>query len=186
MNRTFSQFVPNEFLSFLGHRDVTKIKLGDQVQKSMSILFSDIRDFTRLSETMSPKDNFDFLNCYMGTQGPVINKNNGFIDKYIGDAIMALFPNNPDDAVRAAIEMQLKVSFLNEQRVSNGKIPIKAGIGIHMGSLMLGTIGYEGHMQSTVISDAVNMASRIESLTKTFGVGILISETVLDGLASKS
>ena len=186
LNSTFSQFVPNEFLSFLGHQDVTTIQLGDQVQKDMSILFSDIRDFTKLSETMSPKENFDFLNCYMGTQGPVIDKNNGFIDKYIGDAIMALFPRSPDDAVIAAVEMQLKVSYLNEQRISNGKIPIKAGIGIHMGTLMLGTIGYQEHMQTTVISDSVNMASRIESLTKMFGAKILVSEFLLNKLSNKN
>ena len=109
----------------------------------MSILFSDIRSFTSISETMSPKDNFGFLNSYLKVTGPVIRKNKGFIDKYIGDAIMALFPETASDAVDAGIEMLEEVHKLNVKRKEWGKIPIQIGIGIHTGAPMLGVIGEE-------------------------------------------
>jgi len=186
MNKTFSQFVPQEFLSYLGHKDITKIELGDQVQKEMSILFSDIRDFTKLSESMTPEENFNFLNHYLNDLGPIINDNGGFIDKYIGDAIMALFPLKPEDAVKSAVEIQIQLSNFNEIRKSNGLSEVNTGIGIHFGSLMLGTIGYQHHMQTTVISDAVNLASRIEGLTKFFQAKILVSEFLLENIPDKS
>ncbi|MDH5717677.1 MAG: DUF3365 domain-containing protein [Spirochaetia bacterium] len=186
MNTTFHKFVPNEFLSFLGHEDITKIGLGDQIEKEMSILFSDIREFTKLSEAMTPEENFNFLNRYLNDIGPVINHNNGFIDKYIGDAIMALFPQSPEDAVQAAIDIQKGIKNFNELRELVGSEPIRAGIGIHHGTLMLGTIGYRQHMQTTVISDTVNLASRIEGLTKFFDARILISEPLLNKLKNKN
>jgi class 3 adenylate cyclase len=93
INVAYGRFVPHEFLRFLGHKSIVDVHLGDQVQKEMSILFADIRNFTTLSEGMSPKENFDFLNSYLKRVGPVIRNHNGFIDKYIGDAVMALFPD---------------------------------------------------------------------------------------------
>ena len=92
INRANARFVPRQFLDFLGKESITDIQLGDQVQKEMTIMFSDIRDFTSLSETMTPKENFDFINNYLGYMEPVIRTNNGFIDKFMGDAIMALVP----------------------------------------------------------------------------------------------
>jgi two-component system sensor histidine kinase ChiS len=128
---------------------------------------------------MSPKENFDFLNACLSEVSPVIRKHNGFIDKYIGDAIMALFPQTADDAVQAAIEMQKQVSLYNIYLQQKGDEPITIGIGLHTGSLMLGTVGESQRMETTVIADAVNLASRLEGLTKLYGVDILISEQTL-------
>ncbi|XDD49475.1 adenylate/guanylate cyclase domain-containing protein [Leptospira sp. WS92.C1] len=175
-NRSYSRFVPLEFLKFLGKKNITEIGLGDQTQKEMTILFSDIRSFTQLSEKMTPKDNFDFLNSYMGRMGPVIRKHGGFVDKYLGDGIMALFPDSPDDALEAALEMKQELDRLNESRLERKYEPIRIGIGIHTGVLMLGTIGEVERMDGTVISDAVNLASRIEGLTKEYGVDLLLSD----------
>ncbi len=181
INLAYGRFVPHEFLRFLGHKSIVDVHLGDQVQKEMSILFADIRNFTTLSEGMSPKENFDFLNSYLKRVGPVIRNHNGFIDKYIGDAVMALFPDAAEDALRAAIDMQTEVSLYNEHRQQMGYTGIAIGIGLHTGSLMLGTIGEEQRMESTVISDAVNLASRLEDLTKVYGASIIISgQTLFD------
>lgn len=175
-NRSYSRFVPLEFLNFLGKKNITEIELGDQTQKEMTILFSDIRSFTELSEKMTPKDNFDFLNSYMGRMGPIIRKHGGFVDKYLGDGIMALFPDSPDDALEAALEMKQELDRHNQSRLERNYEPIRIGIGIHTGVLMLGTIGEVERMDGTVISDAVNLASRIEGLTKEYGVDILLSD----------
>ena len=151
------------------------LKLGEQIQKKMTILFADIRSFTEFSETLSPKENFDFLNAYLQRVGPIIRHNNGFIDKFIGDAIMALFPNHPDDAIRAAVQMQSEIRLYNEYRIKSNYQPIKVGVGVHTGNLILGIIGEHERMEGTVISDAVNLASRIEGVTKMFGAEIVIS-----------
>ncbi|MGB3206501.1 MAG: ATP-binding protein [Crinalium sp.] len=175
----YSRFVPYEFLKFLGHESIVDVKLGDQVQQDMTILFADICSFTTLSEEMTPKENFDFINSYLSVVGPVIRRHGGFIDKYIGDAIMALFPESAEDALHASIEMIEQLSMLNIERKKKNLLPIRIGIGIHTGSLMLGTIGEHERMETTVISDAVNMASRMEGLTKLYGAGIMLSVETL-------
>jgi len=174
-----ARFVPRQFLHFLNKKSIIDIKLGDAVQIKMSILFADIRSFTSLSETMSIQENFEFINGYLRQVCPVIRQHNGFIDKYIGDGVMALFPETADDAVRAAIEMQKQVALYNEYCQKQGGSLINIGIGIHTGNLMLGIIGEEERMDSTVIADAVNLASRLEQLTKLYGASIIISGQTL-------
>jgi adenylate cyclase len=181
-----ARFVPRQFLHFLQKESIVDAQLGDSVQAAMTILFADIRSFTSLSETMSPQENFEFINSYLRQVGPVIRQHNGFIDKYIGDGIMALFPETPDDAVEAAIEMQQKVAIYNEYRQNKGYLPISIGTGIHSGNLMLGIVGEEERMDSTVIADAVNLSSRLEALTKVYGVGIIISFETLSQLDDPS
>ncbi len=175
LNQAYARFVPREFLECLAKESIIEVKLGDQIQKEMSVLFSDIRDFTTLSESMTPADNFKFINAYLSRMEPAINENKGFIDKYIGDAIMALFSNSADDAVKAGISMLQRLADYNQHRVQHGYIPIQIGIGINTGYLMLGTVGGHNRMDGTVISDAVNLASRIESLTKNYYVSLLIT-----------
>ena len=179
MTEAYSRFVPKQFLEYLGKEKFTDIKLGDQVQKEMSVMFTDIRSFTEMSEKMTPKENFDFINHYLGFMSPVIGSNNGFIDKYVGDSIMALFSETPEDAINAGIEMRIKLSQFNQMMLQLGKPVINSGIGIHTGSLMLGVVGGEGRMDGTVISDAVNLASRLEGLTKFYGSSIIISQDTL-------
>ena len=185
VNIAYSNFVPLEFLQLLEKDSIVDVRLGDHVQKRMAVLFADIRSFTTLSESMSPKDNFEFINAYLGRVSPVIRKYHGFIDKYIGDAIMALFPEKADDAVQAAIEIHRQLVKFNQEREQLGLSPIKIGIGLHIGTLMLGTIGEEKRMEGTVISDAVNLASRLEGLTKMYGASILVSEAILNELTHR-
>lgn len=175
LNQANQRFVPHQFLQLLNKQSIIDVQLGDQVQLEMSILFADIRDFTTLSETMTPEDNFKFINAYLGRMEPVIRENNGFIDKYIGDEIMALFSGRADDAVQAGINMLRRLAAYNTTRTTVERPPIQIGIGINTGSLMLGTVGGSQRMDGTVISDAVNLASRLEGLTKDYGVSLLIS-----------
>jgi len=186
MTEAYSHFVPRQFLDFLGKETFVDIKLGDQVEKDMTVMFSDIRSFTEISEHMTPKENFDYINYYLGYMEPVIRNNNGFIDKYIGDSIMALFGYNAEDAINASIEMRLKLSQFNQVMDQFSKPSINSGIGIHSGSLMLGVVGGEGRMDGTVISDAVNLASRLEGLTKVYGSSIIISQDTLIKLNNPS
>lgn len=182
VSSAYARFVPDDFLAFLEKESIIDVRLGDHIQKTMTILFSDIRSFTTLSETMSPEENFRFLNSYLKRVGPIIRHQNGFIDKYIGDAIMALFPEKSDDAVVAAIDTRKEIAEYNKHREHRGYAPIDIGTGIHTGKLMLGTIGEELRMEGTVIADAVNLASRLEGLSKIYGASIIISEQTLDRL----
>jgi predicted ATPase/class 3 adenylate cyclase/tRNA A-37 threonylcarbamoyl transferase component Bud32 len=186
LNSAYQRFVPEEFLRFLNRESIVDVKLGDQIRKEMSVLFSDIRSFTELSEKMTPEENFNFINSYLKRMGPSIRENNGFIDKYIGDAIMALFPRNSDDAIKASIQMMEGIKIYNVHRNNQGYPPISIGIGIHTGELMLGTVGEDKRMDTTVISDAVNLSSRLESMTKQYGVGIIVSEDTLKKTQDRS
>jgi class 3 adenylate cyclase len=177
-NSAYDRFVPHEFLSYLNKQSIVDVQLNDNVEKRMTILFSDIRSFTSLSEGMTPKQNFQFINNYLRQMGPIIRHNHGFIDKYIGDAIMALF-NNTDDAINAALQMLEALDEYNKINISSLPHDLSIGIGIHRGKLRLGTVGEDDRMDSTVIGDAVNLASRIESTTKLFGSQCLISDSAM-------
>jgi len=186
VNKAYERFVPHDFLSLLNKKSILDVKLGHSVEKEMTILFSDIRDFTSVSEGMTPQENFNFINTYLSQMTPIIHQYNGFIDKYIGDAIMALFPTHADDAVCAAIAMLKKLDNYNEIRQQSGLAAIGIGIGLNTGPLMLGTVGDENRMDGTVISDAVNLASRLEGLTKTYRTPLLISEATYLKLSDAS
>jgi adenylate cyclase len=173
LNQAYQRFVPSEFLNLLDRGSVVDIQLGDHVEREMTILFSDIRDFTRLSEQMTPEETFNFINHYLQRMEPIIAKNRGFVDKYIGDAIMALFPHSADDALQSGLQMLAALEEFNQQ---SEYVAIKIGIGINTGKLMLGTIGGQQRMDGTVIADAVNLASRVESLTKQYATDLLITQ----------
>ncbi|MBF0237723.1 MAG: adenylate/guanylate cyclase domain-containing protein [SAR324 cluster bacterium] len=181
LNRAANRFVPNQLIQRLGKSSIVDINLGDCIQLNMTILFSDIRDFTTLSETMTPEENFRFLNSYLRHMEPIIHEHGGVIDKYIGDSIMAIF-DDPENGVKAAIGMHLKLHEYNEFREKAGYRPVAIGIGINSGELMLGTIGGSYRMEETVISNAVNIAARVEGMTKQYGTTILISENTFYNL----
>ncbi len=181
LNLAYERFVPRQFLSLLAKKSIVDIKLGEHVEKEMTILFADIRDFTSLSEKLTPQENFNFINTYLSQMDDVIHANNGFIDKYIGDAIMALF-HNADDAVCGAIAMLKTLIDYNQGRIQDGHEAIKIGIGLNTGALMIGTVGGRNRMDGTVISDAVNVASRVEGLTKIYGTPLLITEHTYEKL----
>ncbi|MCL2266420.1 MAG: HAMP domain-containing protein [Treponema sp.] len=182
LNESTIRFVPVQFMEHLGVSDITKMKLGDNVQRDISVLFFDIRYFSVNSEMMTARENFVFINEILGIAGPIIRKYNGFVDKYIGDAAMALFPNGKE-AVQAGIELYQMIVVDNSTRVKIGVDGINIGIGIHSGSVMMGIVGENERLSSTVISANVNLASRVESLTKQTASGLLITRDTLNQLA---
>lgn len=185
LNQSYERFVPKEFLTLLQKQQITDVALGDSASLRMSVLFSDMRDFTSISESMSPEQNFAFLNSYLSQVTPSINANGGFIDKYIGDAVMALFPAAPSEAVNSATEMISSLKSWSQNSHYGEHYSLNMGIGIHVGELILGTIGEADRMETTVISDTVNVSARLESLCKTYGVNIIVSGAVFHELSDE-
>lgn len=185
-NRSYSRFVPSEFLSYLKKESINDVQLGDHLQGEMTVFFSDIRSYTSLSEHMSPKTNFAFINEYLGRVVQFIEYYGGLVNQYLGDGILALFMNSAEDAVKAAIKIQHDISDVTELGGFQLKNTLKNGIGIHSGPLILGMLGTAQRMSTGVISDTVNTASRIEGLTKFFGAQIIISESSLSRIEDKT
>ncbi|MBD1828613.1 adenylate/guanylate cyclase domain-containing response regulator [Microcoleus vaginatus GB1-A2] len=180
--QAYGRFVPDEYLQFLGKQSIVDFQLGDHVSKEMAIMFSDLRSFTTMAEQMTPQENFDFINSYLQRISPEIRNHNGFIVKYMGDGVMAVFPDGVDDAIQAGIVMLEQLKKYNQSRLINGDIPLNIGIGIHVGDTMVGIIGDANRMQADALSDHVNLTARLESLTKYYGVSLLISGDVVQRL----
>jgi len=182
LNEASRRFVPREYLSFLEKDSLIDIKLGDHVSDEMTVMFSDLRSFTSMSEEMTPQQNFDFINAYLGRVSPVVRNNYGFIVKYLGDGIMAIFPGSADSAVQAGIDKVNQVNSYNVERAQQSRQPIGVGIGVNTGHMMVGMVGEEGRMQGDAFSDDVNLTSRIESLTKHYSVSFIITAATKNAL----
>ncbi|MBD2303463.1 HAMP domain-containing protein [Nostoc sp. FACHB-87] len=181
---SFELFVPNKFILAIAPQGIENIEVGIAVTRHITILFCDIRGYTSISEMMTPIEIFTFLNDYLACIGQVIDRSGGFIDKYIGDAVMALFDDdNTDGALKAAILMHQALDQFNQERMQKNLPKINIGIGLHRGEVVMGTVGFTGRIDSTVIGDAVNIASRIEGLTKQYGCKILVTEAVIESLS---
>lgn len=186
MRRIFvatEKFVPYQFINSLGHELITDVKLGDQVEKIVTVLFTDIRNYTRLSEQMTPEETFGFICLFNAHMGPIIRKHNGFINQYLGDSIMAIFPRNAVDALNTAIDVQKELQEFNKIRLKKDQPSIQIGVGMHTGPLIMGITGDDDRMDACTISDTVNTASRVESLTKHYKASILLSGASLKQIA---
>ncbi|MBR32275.1 MAG: hypothetical protein CMN77_13300 [Spirochaetaceae bacterium] len=182
LTESYARFVPADFLGLLDKASVRELALGDATEARLTVMFADIRSFTSISESLDPEENFRFLNQLLATVGPVVRDNRGFIDKYIGDSIMALFPGRPEDAIDTGIEFKRRLQEFNRIRLGRNLPPIRIGIGINTSDVMLGTIGESERMDGTVIGDGVNLASRLESLTRLYDITLAISEHCLMSL----
>ena len=184
IHATTAKFIPMEFLKALGYQTITEVVLGDHVEKEVSVMFADIRDYTTLAETMNPTENFKFVNAFTKRMGPMIEQNRGFVNQYLGDCIMSIFPQKVEDGLNAAINMQQMLSTYNSERLQKHRVPIRIGIGLHTGPLIFGIIGDERHLEAASIADSVNTSARMESLSKHFGASIILSEKSLAKLNS--
>ena len=178
---SFSRFVPRPFLEQLGRARIGDIGLGDAVRVDATVAFSDVRGFTELSEGSSAVESFELLNRYLGRMEPAIRRHGGFIDKYFGDGVMSLFINGSDGAIAAAVDMYRALETFNAERT--GAATLRMGLGVHAGEVMLGTVGSIDRIDTTVIGDTVNTASRLEGATKEFCGAVLASRQVLDRLS---
>jgi signal transduction histidine kinase/class 3 adenylate cyclase len=178
MSRAVQRYVPIEFAKLLGRKHIDELEIGDCVEKELAILFMDIKGFTSASERMTPRHLFAWLNAQFGAVVPIVERHGGFVDKFVGDAMMALFPKGPIAALDAATAA---VSILRREHEA-----AEVGIGIHFGSTMVGAIGAAQRFSPTVVSDTVNVAARLESLTRRFDSQVLVSEEAVNaaGLGS--
>ena len=179
--RFYYKFVPEKFREYLRKERFTDLALGDASSRELTVLFCDIRAFSINSEIMTAKENFAFVNTIYGKAGPIIREHNGFVDKYIGDAVMALF-ENADDAVKCGIDLYRAIVIDPETAKELNVSDINIGIGIHTGMAMIGIVGENERLSGTVISDTVNLSSRLESLTKQYKTAILVSKDTIDRL----
>jgi class 3 adenylate cyclase len=168
LNKAYQRFVPHDFINAIGRQSILEVKLGDHIKRDMIVMFCDIRSYSTMSEGMTTEENFAFINAYLQRVGPVIQKSNGFINHYFGDGFIALFKGEPESALNAAIEILNEIEVYNTERLKNNLQPIAVGIGLHKGPIMMGIIGDDQRHDANVLSDAVNIASRLEGLTKIF------------------
>ncbi len=177
------RFVPKPFLKLLNREHVEDVQLGDSIELNVTVLFTDIRGYTTLMEKMNPQEAYAFINSYLSYVSPIIRSHEGFISQYLGDGIMALFPGEAEDALDAVLEMEKALVIFNQEQSKLNQPTIRVGCGLNTGPAMIGTIGEKGRMDANVISDAVNLASRIESLNKYYGTEFLVSENTINSLS---
>jgi adenylate cyclase len=184
MTRLFGQYVPPELAAEMS-LDPSHYTMEGQ-SREMSVLFSDIRGFTDFSEKLPPAELAEVLNAYLSTMTRIVQQQRGTIDKYIGDAIMA-FWNAPVDlgdhasrAVQTALDMQAALPQLNREFAARNWPEVKIGVGVNSGRMSVGNMGSEFRQSYTVMGDAVNLGSRLEGITKQYGVGILVTRATVE------
>ncbi len=171
--QTFHRFVPSEFLGLLGLSDPIEVRAGLSRETDITVMFADLRSFSGMSEGASPSDVLATLNQVFGAVVPVIQAHNGIVDKFIGDAVMALFQTR-SDGLEAAIAL---VAAANSLQTPLGKVRI--GVGLHHGPAILGTVGTAARLETTAIGDVVNTAARVESMTRHLGARVLCTDAVV-------
>lgn len=181
--KTFGQYIPAELVKEMNESG-QEVSVGGE-SREMTVLFSDVRGFTTISEGLSPQELTTLMNAFLSPMTRVIQANRGTIDKYMGDAIMAFWgaplrdENHAEHAVRAALDMAKTMDELSESFVARGWKPLKIGIGLNTGVMSVGNMGSDFRLAYTVMGDAVNLGSRLESLTKQYGIFLQISEFTL-------
>ncbi|MEM7182635.1 MAG: adenylate/guanylate cyclase domain-containing protein [Spirochaetota bacterium] len=186
INECMSKFVPSDFLKSLDKVNIQEFELGDAAQKDTTILFTDMRSFSSISEKLTPSELISFINQFLSYVVPVIHEHDGYVLTYLGDAIMTAFPKSVTDAVQCAKKMLEALERMNDDFKDNLSQLVRVGIGINYGSVMIGIIGGEKRMEPTILSDVVNLSSRLETLTKTYGAEILISESAYQKLQEEN
>lgn len=184
-NLSYQRFVPKEFIDILSKDDIRKVTLGNYLEQEMTILFSDIRGYTHIAEKLTPQENFEFINEYLKLIAPIIKKHGGFIDKYIGDGLMALFPNQATKALQAALEILEQLKQEHTENAYSLFAELKIGIGLNTGKVVIGIVGEENRLDATVIGDAVNTAARIESLTRELNTDLLLAASTYNALTDE-
>lgn len=189
LNQVFGRFVPGAFLESLGKKNPAEAQLGDHASDQVSVMFADLRGFTALSEKMSSQQIFSFINRFLAFVAPNIRNNGGFVVHYMGDGLLALFPGEPDRAVKAAVEMQrsladaMAVGGLGDFVEKSN--PPRLGIGLSYGAVEMGIIGESGRWDPAVISDSVNVASRVQDQAKLLGAQILMTSELTVGMRNR-
>ena len=181
-NISFQRFFPDEFLQFLNKKNVTDVSLGDNIDKNMFIAFIHLGIKSKLSSSRAREELLILYNTIIQAANPIIKKYNGFIDKYLTDGLMVLFYGTAEETVDCIIEITQLIRKINMHRQKQSLSLLQISSGIHYGKLMMGTIGEPERMDTTVISDVVNISSRMYNYATEQKVNIIISETVREQL----
>jgi len=176
-----SRFIPEQLLQALGHDNLLAIEAGEAVVREMTLLYSDIRGYTHIQEGLDPRHGITFLNDYLRHMEPPVVAHGGFVNSYVGDGMIAAFDRTSDGALRAALAMRRTEREVTVERRASGLEPVRTGIAIHTGNVVLGTFGGVNQLRCGVVGDAVNLAARLEGLTRDYG-SLLISESARAGL----
>ena len=181
-NIEYEKFIPKQFLKFLGKNSILELELGNQVQKEVTTMFCDIRNSTATSTSLSLEENFNYINSYLKIVSPLIRKYGGFVDKYLGDGVLAVFVS-AENAIECAVQI---VKAIEQKNKSNVKTPsMDVGISLNTGEVVFGVIGEEERKSPTIISDTVNLASKMENINKFFKTKIIFSKRTLNSLKSE-
>lgn len=178
-NSAYYRFVPKEFLNLFSKKDITEVSLGEYKNSKMAILSADIRNFTSLSEKMSEIQVFDMLNSYLKKVAPIIRKYNGVIEKYLGDGIIAIFPDSAESAIKCSIEMQEEMFDLRREFRQRNLPEIKIGVGVHYGNVIIGTGGDKERMTEISLSNDIDIAVKAEAATKIYQKPIIVTKEAL-------
>lgn len=187
LKNAYSKFLPALFLDALEKESILDVGLNDQVSGNMTLMFCGIKDYGEISDSMTAEENFRFLNGYFMRINPIIHKQGGFILRFMGDGFLAVFPEAPQNAFDAGISILQEIRTYNSTRVwEKGRRPVSVGIGLHYGEIIMGVMGDEKRMAQNVVSDVVNIASRIQQLTHIYGANLILSSDVLDQVDSEA
>ncbi len=176
------KFIPRQFLKFLGKSSISELELGNQVQKRATTFFCDIVSSTKVSSTLSLEENFNFINSYLNIVSPIIRKYDGFVDKYMGDGILAVF-SRPERAIECASAVCRAIEVKNKSQKALPDIDVR--IAIHTGEVVFGIVGEEARKSPTIISDVVNLASKMEDINQLMGTKVIISKDSLNEVPAK-
>lgn len=179
----YQKYLPKNYLKLLNKTKVEQMEVGDNVRANITIMFCDVRDSFFTSGTMNLEENFVVINEFLGLVGKEVRKNKGFVDKFMGDGVLAVFENE-QDALKASCSISEKLEYQN--LVTIGVNNIDFGIGVHTGSVIVGVVGEDKRKSATIISDAVNLVSRVEHLNKTLHTKILFTKDTLNGISDKN
>lgn len=181
-NLEYEKYVPKQFLKFLGKNSILELELGNQVQKEVTTMFCDIRNSTATSSTLSLEDNFNYINSYLKVVSPLVRKHGGFVDKYLGDGILAVFMK-AENAMECAVQIVKAIEQKNKSSVATPSMEV--GISLNTGEVVFGVVGEEERKSPTIISDTVNLASKMENINKFFHTKIIFSKRTLNSLRNE-
>ncbi len=179
------RFVPEQFLHNLGHSDIADVSVGESVAREMSVMFSDLRGFTPITERLGPDKVIALLNRYFACLEVPITECGGFIDSFNGDEVMVLFGVAPERSIDAGIGMCRALERFNRDAAAAGEPTLKMGVGVNTGALVLGTVGAKDRLKCGVVGDTVNLASRVEQLTKHYDAQFLVGQKTYDAMTER-
>ncbi len=176
------KFIPKQFFKFLGKSNITELELGNKVKKRATTLLCDLKSASQQASTLSLEENFNFVNSYLNIASPIIRKHGGFVDKYLGDGLLAVFPK-PENAIDAAHAIIRNIE--NKNRSHKNLPHVLPRISIHTGEVVFGIVGEEERKSPTIISDAIDLANKIEEINSFLQTKLIFSKSALDDLSSK-